>query len=155
MTLRAAKYHLREDPSFAGVGAEKVDEVQYPADLLATPVGDCDDMTALYTSLLDSVGIETALILTPGHILMAFALDTHPSLAPMLAIAPASTFERDGKLWVPIETTSVAAGFTTAWQAAVTHLARNKATVIPAASAWKTSPLPLCRDTESATGHCC
>ena len=88
--LRAAKLTYAKDPSFAGgKGGENLDEVQYPADLLATPVGDCDDMTALYTSLLESVGIETALILTPGHILMAFALDTHPSLAPMLAIAPA------------------------------------------------------------------
>ena len=39
-----------------------VDNIQYPAEVLQRKSGDCDDLTALYCSLLENVGIPTALV---------------------------------------------------------------------------------------------
>jgi len=49
-----------------------IDAVSLPRSTLKRGTGDCDDLTALYCSLLESVGLETAFITTPGHIYAAF-----------------------------------------------------------------------------------
>ena len=49
---------------------------QHSGDDDKSAFGDCDDSTALYCSLLESVGIKTALIQLPNHVLMAFDLGT-------------------------------------------------------------------------------
>jgi len=54
--------------------ADAVDFVQFPSQTLTFRAGDCDDLSVLATSLLESVGIETAFITVPGHIYMAFSL---------------------------------------------------------------------------------
>ena len=101
--------------------------MKFSTRLIATPVGDCDDMTALYTSLLESVGIETALIPPGPH---GLCPRTHP---------PTSTLERDGKTVGPHRDHLGCGG-----PMASGRHASNKATVIPAASAWQTShPTPL------------
>lgn len=41
--------------------------IQYPAEVLKNKKGDCDDLAILYVSLLESIGIKTALISIPGH----------------------------------------------------------------------------------------
>ncbi len=45
---------------------------QYPAEVLKTKKGDCDDLATLYVALLESVGIKTALITHPGHMYAAY-----------------------------------------------------------------------------------
>lgn len=45
---------------------------QYPAEVLSTKRGDCDDLATLYAALLESVGIETVLISIPGHMFMGY-----------------------------------------------------------------------------------
>jgi len=52
--------------------AETVDTVRFPRLTLMNRTGDCDDTTALVCSLLESVGVRTAIATTPGHIFMAF-----------------------------------------------------------------------------------
>jgi len=60
---------------------EAVDFLQFPRQTVQYKAGDCDDLTILYCSLLESVGIETAFITVPGHIFMAFSLDLPPEEA--------------------------------------------------------------------------
>ena len=43
-----------------------------PAQLLASRTGDCDDMSVLYCALLENLGVPTAFLDGPGHILMLF-----------------------------------------------------------------------------------
>ncbi|MCK4542225.1 MAG: transglutaminase domain-containing protein [Spirochaetales bacterium] len=52
---------------------EWIDFIQFPRQTLEYRAGDCDDLSILYCALLESVGIETAFITVPGHILMAFS----------------------------------------------------------------------------------
>jgi hypothetical protein len=45
---------------------------QYPAEVLKTKRGDCDDLATLYVSLLESVGVPSALIYIPGHLFAGY-----------------------------------------------------------------------------------
>jgi len=51
--------------------------VQYPAEVLNTKKGDCDDLAILYATMLESVGIESAVIEIPGHLFAAYYDETH------------------------------------------------------------------------------
>jgi len=107
------------------------DTVRYPQQLLSGEISsaDCDDFTALYCAMLESVGIHTALIGLNDHILMAF--DTGISwqtaqditLFDYISIVQIPPVEKggeggflknvrwyveppiDGKAYIPIETT--------------------------------------------------
>ncbi|MGC9312669.1 MAG: hypothetical protein ACP5IA_08230, partial [Sediminispirochaetaceae bacterium] len=52
-----------------------VDYVQFPRQTLYVKAGDCDDLSATYCTLLESIGIDTAFITVPGHIFMAFRIE--------------------------------------------------------------------------------
>ncbi|HII16036.1 MAG TPA: transglutaminase domain-containing protein [Nanoarchaeota archaeon] len=65
-----------------GLGIEYISDPtleyrQYPADVLKTKKGDCDDLSTLYAALLESVGIKTALITHPGHMYAAYYDSEH------------------------------------------------------------------------------
>ena len=61
-----------------GIGAEldknAVDFLQFPRQTLVYGAGDCDDISILYNSLLESVGIRTAFITIPGHKLVEWQI---------------------------------------------------------------------------------
>ena len=104
------------------------DDIKYPHEMLTRltePIssdgksgafGDCDDSTALYCSLLESIGIKTALIQLPSHVMMAFKLGQisidQAQQANLPHYAPIN-----GEVWIPIETTLIKEGFVAAWKA--------------------------------------
>ena len=106
-----------------------IDEVKYPHEMLeslmgqhsgdddTSTFGDCDDSTALYCSLLESVGINTALIQLQSHVLMAFDLG-NISVEQAQEIGLPNDYYRtvNGQAWIPIETTLIKEGFAAAWQ---------------------------------------
>jgi hypothetical protein len=98
---------------------EVVDSVSLPRDTLKRITGDCDDLTVLYCSLLETVGIETGFITVPGHIYAAFNTRLpgrdfkrlHPDRSLSLTLG--------GDLWVPVEITMIGkSGFLEAWRKA-------------------------------------
>jgi tetratricopeptide (TPR) repeat protein len=98
--------------------AAVVDTVRFPRTTLLIRSGDCDDTTALLGSLLESVGIGTAIMTCPGHVFLAFDtgepkenlwLFTHRNLQ---AIVHGAT------VWLPVETTALEKGFLAAWESA-------------------------------------
>lgn len=93
-----------------------IDYLQFPRQTLEFMAGDCDDLSALYAALLESLGIETALITVPGHIFMAFALDTGPGEARRRFSRPDNLIFEGGKAWLPLEITLRGEGFYRAWQ---------------------------------------
>ncbi|MFW6293995.1 MAG: hypothetical protein ACOC7V_16970, partial [Spirochaetota bacterium] len=68
-------------PATASEDRGAVDFLQFPRQTLTYSSGDCDDLTALYIALLESVGVDTAFITVPGHIYAAFAVETSPEEA--------------------------------------------------------------------------
>jgi transglutaminase-like putative cysteine protease len=86
--------------------ASALDSLNYPYQTLFYRGGDCDDLSILFCSLLEVLGIDTAFVTVPGHIFMAF--DTG---APPDAGAPEAVIELDGKFWMPVEITVPGEGF--------------------------------------------
>ena len=94
-----------------------IDAVSLPRSTLKRGTGDCDDLTALYCSLLESVGIETAFITTPGHIYAAFNTGEQARNYKMIHPDKDRTLNIGGEIWVPVEITMIgSAGFSTAWK---------------------------------------
>jgi hypothetical protein len=94
---------------------EVVDFLQYPQQTLGFRAGKCGDLTVLYCSLLESIGIATSLITVPGHILMAFDLEMTPEEAAKTFSNQDDFIYQDGKTWLPIETTLRTGHFLDAW----------------------------------------
>ena len=85
--MRLLGVHYVKDPANP-YRRDTLDYVQYPRETLALRGGDCDDLAVLYAAMLESVGIETALITTPEHVLMAFRLDSSRTPAHRLVPDP-------------------------------------------------------------------
>lgn len=98
--------------------AEIVDTVRFPRITLYNRTGDCDDTTALLASLLESVGIHTAILTTPGHIFLAFDTGEPAENVQYLSDAAHDALARGGSAWIPVETTLLSKGFMAAWASA-------------------------------------
>ncbi len=96
--------------------SSSLDFIQFPNQTLAYKAGDCDDITILYSSMLEAVGIETAFITAPGHIYMAFNLDMNPDTAKKIFYNTGDLIMTEDETWLPVEITLVNEGFLKAWQ---------------------------------------
>lgn len=118
----------------------EVDFIQFPGQTLAYRAGDCDDLTVLYAALLESVGIETALITTPGHIFVAFNCGLSPDSAARAFSDDGDTILKDGKAWIPVEVTLIKDGFVRSWSAGAMEWrdasARGQEAIYPVREAW-------------------
>jgi tetratricopeptide (TPR) repeat protein len=108
-----------DSPFSAALGkTEIVDTVRFPRTTLYNRTGDCDDTTALLASLLESVGIRTAILTSPGHIFMAFDSGEPAENAGFLTATGLEVLARNGTAWIPVETTVLGSGFMGAWKSA-------------------------------------
>jgi hypothetical protein len=128
--------------------AQLIDTVRFPRSTLGSGAGDCDDTTALLASCLEAAGVRTAILTTPGHVLLAFAADGPPDGAGRygLDLKRYGAIERGGDWWIPLESTVLSKGFSEAWRLgyaeASAHLAALE--LVPLASARAAYPaLPL------------
>ncbi|MBI5875679.1 MAG: 6-bladed beta-propeller [Deltaproteobacteria bacterium] len=95
--------------------AGAIDSIQYPRETLKIKTGDCDDLSILISSLLENLGIETALIGTPGHLHLMFRLDIDPKKADEISLNPEQYINLDKQIWIPLEATAIGSSFTEAW----------------------------------------
>jgi tetratricopeptide (TPR) repeat protein/DNA-binding beta-propeller fold protein YncE len=101
-----------------------VDYIQYPRETMKRKSGDCDDLVALYSASLESLGIPTRVLLVPGHMFMMFATGIEAdsdgyTMSDMYVI-------HDGMLWIPVETTLVGKSFAKAWETGAAAYYREK-----------------------------
>lgn len=99
--------------------------VQFPNQTFELKGGDCDDLSVGYSSLLESVGIQTALVDYKAngkvrHVNLLFNTILSPNQAKLLTNNDTKYFIRknaDGsdEIWLPVETTSLT-DFETAWK---------------------------------------
>lgn len=118
-----------------------VDFLQFPGQTLAYQAGDCDDISILYSALVESVGIQAAFITAPGHIFMAFNTEMDADTARKTFAKPEELILRDDGAWVPVEITLVRDGFLKAWQIGAKEWreasAARQAGFYPIREAWK------------------
>ena len=128
--------------------ADVVDTVRFPRTTLYYQSGDCDDSTALLCSLLESAGVPTAIMTSPGHVFFAFDTGEPSSNAWQYSSEACETVIHDRTVWIPVEATILKEGFFTAWEEASKLVARYSALgeleFLPVREAWGTYPaLPL------------
>ncbi len=118
-----------------------VDYLQFPSQSLLYRAGDCDDLSILYTALLESVGIKTSFITIPGHIYMAFSPDITQNEAEKLFSDAANLIFLDGETWIPVEITMIKDGFIKAWEAGArewrNNFIKDSAVLVPIHEAWE------------------
>lgn len=121
-----------------------VDYVRFPAETLASRAGDCDDLSVLYATLLESVGVSSAFITTPGHIFTAVGLGIPPERARSYFTDPEQLIFTERETWMPVETTMIGEGFVRAWQSGALQwrrsLAAGDARLIETREAWRAYP---------------
>lgn len=93
-----------------------IDFLQFPKQTLEYLAGDCDDLSILYSALLEAAGVATAFVTTPGHIFVAFDLEMSPDDARKAFLSPDDLIFRENKTWLPVEITVRGDGFLKAWQ---------------------------------------
>jgi transglutaminase-like putative cysteine protease len=81
-----------------------VDFLQFPYQTLLYHGGDCDDLSILNCSLMESLGVATAFITIPGHIYMAYDSGLTAAEADRV-YGKGKYIEQDGKVWIPVEIT--------------------------------------------------
>jgi tetratricopeptide (TPR) repeat protein len=118
MSAVGIKYHQDPENLFSIIpkNQHSVDYIQYPAELLTSKQGDCDDLTVLYASLLEFSGIKTALVTTPTHITLMFDTGIHERNWGVLPLGDSLVVVKNKTLWVPVEVTEIGKPFAHAWQ---------------------------------------
>lgn len=131
------------DPTSAYVDNSEtgsIDFLQFPYQTLMYRGGDCDDLSILFCSLLESIGIDTAFVTVPGHIFMAFSSGMTEEEARREFYAPDELVYHDGMAWVPVEITLTKEGFAKAWRIGAKQWndasALDKADLYPLKDAW-------------------
>ncbi len=109
---------------YAANPSAEADYVQFPHETMKLKGGNCDDLSVCYSSLLESVGIQTALVdYKPvngiGHVNVLVNTQLSPEQARLITQNDSKYFIRkneDGndEIWVPVETTSLTS-FEKAW----------------------------------------
>lgn len=107
------------DPSSAyadNAAGGSIDFLQYPYQTLMYRGGDCDDLSILYCSLFEAIGINSAFITVPGHIYIAFDSGLTEEQAKKEFYAPNQFAYQDGKAWIPLEITLTKESYYKAWR---------------------------------------
>ncbi|MCH7763074.1 MAG: tetratricopeptide repeat protein [Candidatus Marinimicrobia bacterium] len=106
------------------------DSVKYPSELLKSRVGDCDDLTVLYGSMLENIGIATMFldVFAPGegHIFLMFDSGLNEEEAMEFSINETEYVVHNGRIWIPVETTLIGETFFTAWNQGALEYHRRK-----------------------------
>lgn len=133
------RYQADQKTPFASISDDRTifDTVQYPSELLAKPegvetkIGDCDDLTVLYVSLLENLSIDTAFLEAnepgKGHIYMMFDSGVPPDRTEDHFVSAAEYVQWQGRIWIPVETTMFGFTFADAWRNGAAEYKRLKA----------------------------
>jgi len=119
--------------------ATAIDYLQFPGQSLQFKAGDCDDLSILYASLLEALGIQTAFITTPGHIYIAFDSGLVPSDINNNEQRAGRYIMSEDTVWIPLEVTLTKDDFLKAWEtgAQAWRQAGDSARLYPVHDAWK------------------
>ena len=136
------RYEADANTPYAQVAQDRtvIDYIQYPDQFLESKTGDCDDCTVLYCSLLENVGIKTALVDAPGHVFMMFDTGISSEQQELLCLEKKDYVVYEDRGWVPVEVTMLGESFAKAWELgaeATSYLARSgQLKIYPIGQAW-------------------
>jgi len=141
LSAAGVRFFAKPNDPYETVSQDKtfpVDYTQFPRETLERKSGQCDDLTTLMVSLLESAEIPSAILDYPGH--MAFMFDTESESVERAGVPADWLVKYDGRYWVPVEATLLGQGFVQAVQKAVydykTLSAQKAAHVVDLQKAW-------------------
>ena len=115
-------YNVDPSTPFLQISDDKsaFDTVKYPWELLDDKIGDCDDLTTLYSTLLNNLGIETMFldVFKPGegHVFLMFDSGVSPDDVDRMFLDRNEVAIVENKVWIPVEATLVGKSFFSAWK---------------------------------------
>jgi tetratricopeptide (TPR) repeat protein len=132
------------DPNnpYSSLAKTTVDYVQFARETLKLKSGDCDDLSVLLSSSLENLGIQTAILDVPGHLLMMFNTGLDESERHLISLDDDLLVIRAGKVWIPVEATMIGQTFAEAWAEGARKYHKysdeNKLHVVVLNDAWDT-----------------
>jgi tetratricopeptide (TPR) repeat protein/sugar lactone lactonase YvrE len=145
-TLGAYGVRYLVDPNnpYSRIGPDQVDYVQFPRETLRLKSGDCDDLSVLLAAAYENLGIDTALLDVPGHLLLMFRTGLREADRGLISLQDELLAVRDGEIWIPVESTLIATSFSEAWAEGARRYreaaAANRLNVIALRRAWDRFP---------------
>ncbi|MFC2075453.1 tetratricopeptide repeat protein [candidate division KSB1 bacterium] len=127
------QYNPDQTTPFVQVAGETsaFDTIKFPGEMLHARVGDCDDLTVVYASLLTNLGIRVAMLDVDapgeGHIYLMFDSGIAPEDAGKNFIDQNEFAEWNGAIWIPVEVTLIGRSFFDAWRNGASEYHRRKA----------------------------
>ena len=107
------------------------DTIAYPSELLASKIGDCDDCTVLFASLLANLNIDSALLDVNdpefGHVYLMFDTGIPQNRVADHFLDENEFVTWEGRVWLPVETTLFGQSFSDAWRNGVDEYYKRKA----------------------------
>lgn len=131
------------DPSnpFSSLKSDQVDYVQFGRETLRLKSGDCDDLSVLLSAALENLGIETAILDVPAHVLLMFNTGLEPKNSSLISAQDDLVVIHDNSVWVPVEATMIATSFAEAWAEGARkyyeYKKQDKLKIIPLRQAWQ------------------
>ncbi|UCD17147.1 MAG: PorV/PorQ family protein [Candidatus Zixiibacteriota bacterium] len=145
--MQATNMKYLKDPNtihaLHGSDNDVIDYVQYPFELLHSCSGDCDDLTVLFCTLLENVGIRTMVVDIPGHLFMMFDSDIPEYSLISMRVDESLLVTLNGRIYIPLEVTALDRGFMAAWKLGAEEFHRLKDStlhLIDLREAWKKYP---------------
>jgi tetratricopeptide (TPR) repeat protein len=102
--------HYISDPNQAidpSGNCDIIDFVQPAIQTIQDKGGDCEDLVVLLSSIMESIGIKTAYIDVPGHVMVAFDTGMSKNDASEKGFDPKMYIETNDTCWMPVETTLI------------------------------------------------
>ncbi len=127
LSAHGVKYVTDPNSPYSKMAADQVDYVQFARETLKLKSGDCDDLTVLLAAALENLGIETAILDVPGHLLMMFNTGLPAADAGLISMQDDLLAVRDGRIWLPLEATMIATSFAEAWTEGARKYRDNRA----------------------------
>ena len=115
------------DPTTPYAGLRKqvgtLDTLRFPRQTIELKSGDCDDVVVLYCSMLENIGINTAVIDTFDHLLMMFDVGLKKKdLKQVTDDESLVHIDFTDQVWIPVESTMFGKTFSQAWEAGASKL---------------------------------
>ncbi|MGL4369052.1 MAG: hypothetical protein ACRCUT_05185, partial [Spirochaetota bacterium] len=131
-----------------------IDYCRYPRETLNARSGDCDELTALYCSLLSHAGINTAILSVPGMLFAALDTGVPESRRPEISSDASRVIISGGTVWIPADLTLIGHSFDEAWRAAARqwneHVAKKDAGFVRVSAAREMYPSAMTDDIPGA-----
>ncbi len=147
-------YVVDPNNAYSKLTGDSIDYVQFARETLKLKSGDCDDLSVLMSASLENLGIRTAMLDVPGHLLLMFNTGLPESERNRISQDADLLAIHKGEVWIPLEATMIGQNFAEAWAEGARkyhqYRKQNKLGVIELQEAWQTyRPVTLGKAAES------